>query len=116
MKLSLAIITAIVSVASAEEAYFTLQFQPCEGSVNPGRLSFAVYNAKFTDVGQIIQRPACRVTLTGVSPGVDPNNVWCITYRGHDGGDPIFKDGLRKINVGGTLGSEPFNGIYCSPS
>ncbi|KAA8611529.1 hypothetical protein Ptr902_13149 [Pyrenophora tritici-repentis] len=114
MKLSLVIIAAMTRAVSAQE-YYNLRFEPCEGPVDLGRLSFAVYATQFTDVGRILQTPACRVTLTGVSPGVDPNNVNCMTYKdGTNGGTYLLDGGARKMNVGGTLVSPPFRGIQCS--
>ncbi|EOA85740.1 hypothetical protein ACJQWK_07785 [Exserohilum turcicum] len=112
MKLSLAIIAAMTSVVSADY-WYRLHFETCQGHVNPDRLEISIYPGKMVDIGLILQRFACQVRLVSTSPGINPANVGCMTYKDpHDGSTTLFETG-QSMNGGKTLVSKPFRGIYC---
>lgn len=113
MKLSLVMIAVMTSAVSATESY-NIDFTPCQGAVDPSPRSITIDRATLTDIGRIIQGPACQFTLTGISPGARGSFLLCMTYSdGNDGSTYLFKTGARKTDIGIPIPSEPFKGIHC---
>ncbi|EOA84136.1 uncharacterized protein SETTUDRAFT_164405 [Exserohilum turcica Et28A] len=112
MKLSIAIAAAIASVVSAADYWYLLHVEPCQNVIVATK-EFKLAPNEMRNVGTVLNRAACKVRLVSVSPGVNPNTVYCMTYRdGNNAGTPLFKGGQSMEN-GKTVVSPPFRGLFC---
>lgn len=113
MKLSLAITAVMTSLVSAQDYWYNLQFEPCEGSVDPALLVISIPPNTLVDIGATMQTTACKLRVVSVSPGINPDNVQCNTYsEGNDGNTSLFISSLD-MKGGVTWTSPPFRGVFC---
>ena len=113
MKLSLAITAVITSLVSAQDYWYHIQFEPCDRNVEPSLSPITIPLNTLVDISDPTQETACKLRVVSVSPGINLDNVYCMTYSdGNDGSTYLFTYHLR-MKGGVTQTSPPFRGVEC---